>query len=220
MEILAKGIEKSYFSDSGVEVKALKGVDLSVKTGESIAIIGPSGAGKSTLLHILGLMDRPDGGTLTIDGNDMSIFKEKDHSDMRNQKLGFIFQFHYLLPEFSVWENIILPAWEKREGRTRKAKELLGELGLESRTTHFPSELSGGEQQRVALARALINEPQVLFADEPTGNLDRETGEIVENIMFKECARRRIGLMLVTHNAELAAKAGRIVKMKDGQIVN
>lgn len=216
MEIKADNIQKSFFLDRGLEIKALRGVTLSIAAGETVAVTGPSGAGKSTLLHILGLMDRQTGGSVTVDGKDVSALGDAGRAALRREKIGFLFQMHYLLPEFTVLENAMIPAWGSGSSKRKEVEGLLEGLGLKDRMKHLPSELSGGEQQRAALARALANGPELLLADEPTGDLDRETGEAVEKIMFGECAKKRISLVLVTHNDELAAKAGRIVRMRDG----
>jgi lipoprotein-releasing system ATP-binding protein len=218
MNIAAESLQKSYFLDHGVEVKALKMVSVSIKSGETAAIMGPSGAGKSTLLHLLGLMDRPTGGRILIDGQDYTGLSDKEYSHVRREKIGFLFQLHYLLPDFTVLENVLLPIWENKEQSKKKATALLEKLGLSDRLEHMPGELSGGEQQRVAMARALVKGPLILMADEPTGNLDRETGEMVEEVLFDECKNRGISLVLVTHNPDLAAKAGRIIRMRDGII--
>jgi len=217
MDIIAENIEKSYFLGRGLEVKALKKVSIEIRRGETLAIMGPSGAGKSTLLHLLGLMDRPTGGRLLIDGVDSVLSSDGEYAEIRRKQIGFLFQLHYLLPDFSVLENVLLPVWEAPEKR-QKAVELLDRLGLSGRLEHMPGELSGGEQQRVAMARALVKGPAVLMADEPTGNLDRETGEKVEDLLLSECKNEGISLVIVTHNPELAAKAGRTIKMRDGSL--
>ena len=215
-----ENIQKHYSFDKGrgSEVRALRGINLEIKSGEIAAIIGPSGAGKSTLLHLLGLMDRPTSGRIFFDDVDICALSENLRSEARRNKIGFLFQMHYLLPEFTVWENLLIPGWDRFEEKKDKALEILKVLGLSDRMNHIPSELSGGEQQRAALARALINDPCLLLADEPTGNLDRETGEKVEEILFSECDKRKITLLLVTHNPDLAGKADRIIRMKDGAI--
>ena len=220
MQIRFDNISKTYQIGRNVEIKALRGVSALIEQGESVAIVGPSGAGKSTLLHMAGLMDRPTGGNVFLDREDAGAYSDIRACDIRRKNIGFIFQMHYLLPEFNVIENVLIPAWDKRGKLLSEAKSLLGSLGLGSRLEHLPSELSGGEQQRVALARALINEPTLVLADEPTGNLDRETGTMVEDIMLAECRRRNATLIVVTHNPELAAKAGRIISMRDGAIEN
>lgn len=220
MNIRMENIQKHYSFDKGrgSEVRALRGINLEIKSGEIAAIIGPSGAGKSTLLHLLGLMDRPTSGRIFFDEVEICALSENLRSEARRNKIGFLFQMHYLLPEFTVWENLLIPGWDRFEEKKEKAIEILKVLGLSDRMNHIPSELSGGEQQRAALARALINDPCLLLADEPTGNLDRETGEKVEEILFSECDKRKITLLLVTHNPDLAAKADRIIRMKDGAI--
>jgi lipoprotein-releasing system ATP-binding protein len=218
MNIQVEELQKSFFPDRRMEVKALRGVSLSIKSGETLAVTGPSGAGKSTLLHILGLMDRPTGGRILFDGRDSSELSDAERAGMRKMKIGFLFQMHYLLPEFTIFENALIPVWGERSSKKSGVEELLVNLGLKDRLKHLPSELSGGEQQRAALARALANGPELLLADEPTGDLDRETGEAVEDILFSECVKKKISLVLVTHNDELAGKAGRIMKMRDGKI--
>lgn len=220
MHIELKSVTRSYNPDGIAEVHALNGVSLSVPAGESLAIVGPSGAGKSSLLHILGLMDRPTAGTVHVDGGDVALLDDRAYVDLRHTSVGFLFQFHYLLPDFTVRENIMVPVWDERSARWPVAREHLEQLGLASRIDHLPTELSGGEQQRVALIRALIGNPKLLLADEPTGNLDRETGAAVETLMFAECRRRGITLVLVTHNRELAEQADRVVTMRDGRIVS
>jgi lipoprotein-releasing system ATP-binding protein len=216
MEIKASNLQKNFKPGRGVEVKAIRNASLEINKGETIAVTGPSGAGKSTLLHLLGLMDKPSGGSLTIDGVEISDLNDTRRASLRKEKIGFLFQMHYLLPEFTVLENVLIPVWAERKTKQGKLEGLLEGLGLKDRIHHLPSELSGGEQQRVALARALANSPELLLADEPTGDLDRETGEIVERIIFSECKKNNISLVLVTHNEELAAKAGKILKMRDG----
>lgn len=219
MNIICENLQKSYYIEREVEVKALKNITLEIKSGETTAIVGPSGAGKSTLLHLMGLMDHPSSGRIMLDGRDFSKLSDREYAIARSENIGFIFQLHYLLPDFTVLENVLLPVWDKRQLVLKSVKKLLEQLGLTDRIHHMPSELSGGEQQRAALARALAGEPKALLADEPTGNLDRETGENVEAIIFSECAKRNITLVLVTHNLELAQKASRIIKMRDGLLV-
>ncbi len=212
--IEAKGIEKSFG-----QLKVLKGIDLSVREGEVVSIMGASGAGKSTLLQILGTLSSPDAGTLVIDGTETVRLSGNALSAFRNRKIGFVFQFHHLLPEFTSLENVMIPAFiagrsekDAREAATR----LLGELGLAERLTHKPSELSGGEQQRVAIARALINNPAVLFADEPSGNLDSVTKAGLHKLFFE--LREKFGqtIVIVTHDPELAAMCDRSLFMRDG----
>lgn len=218
MIIEAKNIEKSFGS-----LKVLKGIDFSVEKGEVVSIMGSSGAGKSTLLQILGTLSTPDGGSLVIDGKDVLSLKGKDIARFRNQSLGFVFQFHHLLPEFTSLENVMIPAYiagrKEKEARAA-ASELLEMLGLKDRMTHKPSELSGGEQQRVAIARALINKPAVLFADEPSGNLDTRTKQEIHNLFFT--LRDQLGqtVVIVTHDPELARMCDRCMYMRDGLFVD
>ncbi len=218
--IVAKNIHKHYG-----EVEILKGVNLHIKKGEIVAIVGPSGAGKTTLLQILGTLDKPSkeqNYELFIDGISMSNLKDNEVSSFRNKHIGFIFQFHQLLPEFTALENICIPAFiggKSKSATEKRAKELLNFLGLSHRENHKPSELSGGEQQRVAVARALINEPSVIFADEPSGNLDSTSAKNLHELFFE--LRDKFGqtFVLVTHNKELAQMADRTLTMKDGIIV-
>ncbi|MCX5781438.1 MAG: ABC transporter ATP-binding protein [Elusimicrobia bacterium] len=219
MNIIAEKISKSFFIDKKVETKALRDVSLEIRSGEIVAVMGPSGAGKSTLLHIIGLMDRQSSGKIIIDGQDSVNFSDKEYAKIRKENIGFLFQMHYLLPDFTVFENVLIPVWEKKKEKIPDVLTILERLSINERLNHLPSELSGGEQQRVALARALINGPRMLLCDEPTGDLDRETGKIVEELIFSESRKRGITLILVTHNPELADKADRIIKMRDGKII-
>jgi lipoprotein-releasing system ATP-binding protein len=215
--IRAKGIEKSFGS-----LKVLKGIDLEVNKSEVISIMGASGAGKSTLLQILGTLSTPGAGSLVIDGVDVSRLGSRELSEFRNKRIGFVFQFHHLLPEFTALENVMIPAFiagrSKKDAETA-AKELLTELGLAERFTHKPSELSGGEQQRVAIARALINEPAVVFADEPSGNLDSKTKEELHKLFFRLRDKYGQTIVIVTHDPDLAAMCDRSLYMVDGQFV-
>jgi lipoprotein-releasing system ATP-binding protein len=197
----------------------LKNINFEIKSKQKVALIGPSGAGKSTLIHILGLMDRPTSGKVYLDSVDCFSGNGEYLCNLRKKNIGFLFQFHYLMPDFTVLENILLPVWRERNKKFIEAQNSLKRIGLLHRQAHFPSELSGGEQQRVALVRALINNPKVIFADEPTGNLDRATGLEVENILFESSSELGSTLILVTHNDELASKADRVIKMIDGNIV-
>lgn len=219
MKIETLNLNKKYKKKNSPDVNVLKNINITIKSGEKVAFTGPSGAGKSTLIHILGLMDRPTSGKVFIDGKD--CFKSDDNylCKMRKDNIGFVFQFHYLLADFTVLENILLPVWKNRDKMISKAKEVLKKVGLSHRYNHFPNELSGGEQQRAALARALINDPKIIFADEPTGNLDRATGMEIEKLLFKSSEERKATLILVTHNEKLAKKADRIIKMTDGHII-
>lgn len=215
--IKAEGIEKSFGT-----LKVLKGIGLSVGKAEVVSIMGASGAGKSTLLQTLGTLSSPDAGSLVIDGVDVLKLRGADLARFRNLKLGFVFQFHHLLPEFTALENVMIPAFIA--GRSRKdaeshAKELLSELGLSERLDHKPSELSGGEQQRVAIARALINKPSVLFADEPSGNLDSRTKEELHRLFFSLRDKYSQTIVVVTHDPDLAKMCDRTLYMVDGQFV-
>ncbi len=212
--IEAHGIRKSFGN-----LQVLKGLDFCAKRSEVVSIMGASGAGKSTLLQILGTLSRPDSGTLTIDGTDVLKLSSNRLSEFRNRKIGFVFQFHHLLPEFTSLENVMIPALiaERPEKEARKAAEaLLEDLGLAERMSHKPSELSGGEQQRVAIARALVNNPSVLFADEPSGNLDSRTKDELHKLFFS--LRNRYGqtIIIVTHDPDLAAMCDRSLFMQDG----
>ena len=217
MIISAKGITKSFGA-----LQVLRGLDLDVAPGEVVAIMGASGAGKTTLLQILGTLLRPDGGSLTIDGTDVLALSQKDIASFRGRRIGFVFQAHHLLPEFSAEENVMIPALiagvSGKDARAR-ARELLERVGLADRLTHKPGELSGGEQQRVAIARALVNAPAVVFADEPTGNLDSATKDQIHALVFD--LRRDLGQtqLIVTHDPALAALCDRTVRMKDGQFI-
>ncbi|MDR2427297.1 MAG: ABC transporter ATP-binding protein [Endomicrobium sp.] len=219
MRIQTINLNKSFTKRTGVDVEILKNVNIDIATGQKVAFTGPSGAGKSTLIHILGLMDRPTSGQVFIDGKD--CYKSDDNylCKMRKDNIGFVFQFHYLLADFTVLENIFLPVWNERNLKNSYAHEILEKVGLSHRKNHFPSELSGGEQQRAALARALINKPKIIFADEPTGNLDRHTGLEIENLLLSVSNEFKATLVLVTHNRELAQKADRQIQMTDGKII-
>ena len=217
-EILKAGdIHKKYG-----QVEVLKGIDFSVQKGEVVSIIGASGAGKSTLLHILGSLDKPDKGWVEIDGKEISAMNDKTLSGFRNHHIGFIFQFHNLLPEFTAVENVLLPAMigkRSLKDAENRAKELLTFLGLGHRLTHYPNQLSGGEQQRVSVARSLINEPLIVFADEPSGNLDSQNAEELHQLFFDLRARYNQTFVIVTHNEKLANLSDRKVVMQDGSIV-
>ncbi len=215
--IIAKGIHKTYG-----KLEVLKGVDLLISKAEIVSIVGASGAGKSTLLHILGTLDRPDSGTVTIGETLLSSLNEKKMAHFRNTHIGFVFQFHHLLPEFTALENICIPgfiAGKSKVETEHKANELLDILGLSQRGSHKPSELSGGEQQRVAVARALINNPAVIMADEPSGNLDSNSARDLHQLFFDLRERLQQTFVIVTHNESLANMADRKLVMKDGMIV-
>ena len=216
-----KNLDKSYFSNQK-KTDVLKEVALDVRRGEALAIVGPSGVGKSTLLHILGTIDRPTAGHVYYDGIDIFAMPEEALAGFRNKRLGFIFQFHHLLPEFSALENAAMPALISgldRKTAENRAREILSRLGLEERLTHKPGEMSGGEQQRVAVARALIMKPDVVLADEPTGNLDTHTGEEVFNLILELNAELGITFIIVTHNENLSKKMQRCITLLDGQVV-
>lgn len=219
----ADNIKKRYTISGRQPLEVLKGVSLEIKPGETIAVIGPSGAGKSTLLHILGGLDRPDEGEVYYGGEKIFDYSDDRLARFRNKEIGFVFQFHHLLPEFTALENVLLPGLI--DGRSysqseKRAKELLALVGLEERMDHFPSELSGGEQQRVAVARALLNSPKIVFADEPSGNLDREGGTRLHDLLWKLNEEFNVTLFLVTHNMELANRADRIIRLVDGKIAD
>ena len=200
----------------------LKGINLTIERGELIAVVGASGAGKSTLLHILGTLDRPTKGTVSFDGKDLFQLSEAAQADFRNRKIGFVFQFHHLLPEFTALENACMPALIQRrelEEVETEARTILQEVGLGARLQHKPGELSGGEQQRVAVARALLQKPDIILADEPTGNLDTHTGESLFGLMRELNQSRGTTFVIVTHNDKLSAQADRIVYMQDGLII-
>lgn len=218
MNIRTENLSKIYKKKDSKPVEVLKNINIDIKSGEKIAVTGPSGAGKSTLIHILGLMDRPSSGKVFIDEKDCLLSDDAYLCKMRKDNIGFVFQFHYLLADFTVLENILIPVWDKKEQYLQKAKDTLERIGIIDRQNHFPNELSGGEQQRAALARALINSPKIIFADEPTGNLDRATGIEIENLLFEMSSQYKTTLILVTHNEALALKADRIIKMEDGGI--
>ncbi len=212
----ARGLSKTY-RDAEVPVQVFENLNLDVQRGEMLAVVGPSGIGKSTLLHLLGGLDRPDSGTIHVADREVTAMSNDDLAGFRNRNVGFVFQFHHLLPEFTATENVAMPGWIGRIGKAqalRKASELLSELGLEPRGRHFPNQLSGGEQQRVAIARALLTDPQLFLADEPTGNLDLENSARVFELM-REChTKRGLTSVIVTHNPELAARCDRVFEMK------
>jgi len=212
--IQATGIEKSFG-----ELKVLKGIDFTAEDREVISIVGASGAGKSTLLQILGSLYVPDAGKVFIDGQDIFSLSEKELADFRNRKIGFVFQFHHLLPEFTAKENVMIPAMIAGRRDPEQAAALLEELGLGERLDHKPSQLSGGEQQRVAVARALVNSPSVIFADEPSGNLDSKTREELHNLFFKIRDTHGVTFVIVTHDRDLARLSDRCLEMRDGRFV-
>lgn len=212
----ARGLSKTY-RNAEVPVEVFNDLDLRVERGEMLAVVGPSGIGKSTLLHLLGGLDRPDSGTIKVEDRVVTSMSNDELSRFRNRNVGFVFQFHHLLPEFTALENVAMPAWIGRiptDEALSRAAALLAELGLEARAHHFPSQLSGGEQQRVAIARALLINPLLFLADEPTGNLDLETsGRVFESV--REChVKRGLTSVIVTHNPEIAARCDRVFEMK------
>jgi lipoprotein-releasing system ATP-binding protein len=216
--IKGKNIQKSYG-----QLKVLKGIDIEIKKGEIVSIVGASGAGKSTLLHILGTLDKADEGNIELAGIPVSALSDKKLSDFRNKHIGFVFQFHHLLPEFTALENVSIPALIakiSRKDAQNKSKDLLEFLGLSDRLNHKPSKLSGGEQQRVAVARALINNPAIVLADEPSGNLDSASARDLHKLFFALRDKFNITFIIVTHNEELANMADRKLTIKDGLIIN
>ncbi|MBI2458656.1 MAG: ABC transporter ATP-binding protein [candidate division NC10 bacterium] len=221
VEILVQGVTKSFPRD-GERAEVLKGISLRIASGELVAIAGPSGVGKSTLLHLLGALERPTGGEIRYGETALSSLSDSALAEFRNRQVGFVFQFHHLLPEFTALENVMLPLLIRRcpAARAReRARGLLGQVGLGERLRHRPGELSGGEQQRVAMARALVGEPAVLLADEPTGNLDSKTGAEIFELLRQLNRERRLTSVIVTHNEGLAARTDRVLRMLDGRMV-
>ncbi|MBV9016024.1 MAG: ABC transporter ATP-binding protein [Alphaproteobacteria bacterium] len=215
-----RGVRK-VFRQAGVELAVLAGIDLALASGEIVALVGPSGAGKSTLLHVAGLLERPDGGAVLIEGRDCGALSDEHRTMLRRRALGFVYQFHHLLPEFSAVENVMLPqmiSGVSRADARRKAEALLGRVGLAERLTHRPARLSGGEQQRVAIVRALANDPKILLADEPTGNLDHTTAEGVIETLIDIVRAHGVAALIATHNLELAARLDRTVTLEEGRL--
>lgn len=207
----------------GTEFHALDHVSLKIERGEFVAIVGPSGSGKSTLMHLIGLLDTPSSGTLLLDGNDVTKMSDKARSEMRNRMLGFIFQYHHLLPDFTALENVMMPlliAGNDRKESMETAEKLLKEVGLEDRMNHKPNELSGGQNQRVAIARALSNTPAIVLGDEPTGNLDTKTGDMIYELLRHLNKEYNQTFIVVTHNEDLALKADKIIRLVDGKTTN
>ncbi len=216
-----KNLTKTY--KNGMEFRAFDNANLKIKRGEFVAIVGPSGSGKSTLMHLIGLLDTPSSGTLFIDGNDVTKISDKERSEMRNRMLGFVFQYHHLLPDFTALENVIMPlliAGKSRKEAKEIAEKLLKDVGLEDRTDHRYGELSGGQNQRVAVARALSCSPAIVFGDEPTGNLDTKTGDLIYELLRRLNREYNQTFIVVTHNEDLASKADRIIRLVDGKITD
>jgi lipoprotein-releasing system ATP-binding protein len=215
-----RGVRK-VFRQGGVELAVLNGVDLALDPGEIVALVGPSGAGKSTLLHVAGLLERPDGGAVMIEGRDCGGLSDEHRTLLRRRALGFVYQFHHLLPEFSALENVMLPqmiAGAPRRAARDRAATLLQRVGLAERLTHRPARLSGGEQQRVAIVRALANDPKILLADEPTGNLDHKAAASVMATLIESVRASGLAALIATHNLELAGRLDRIVALEDGRL--
>jgi lipoprotein-releasing system ATP-binding protein len=213
-------VTKRFFHE-GRELQILHPIDLTIERGEMLSIVGPSGAGKSTLLHLLGTLDLPTTGKILFDGRDVTAYSSAQLAAFRNQTIGFVFQFHHLLPEFTALENVLMPGMiggHRRNSLAPRARALLDEVGLSHRLDHRPGELSGGEQQRVALARALVMDPLLVLADEPTGNLDSATSDAIHELFFRLNQGHGTTFLIVTHSADLAARMPRIVRMRDGRI--
>ena len=217
-----RAVGRSYRTGDGT-LAVLSGANLTLKPGEIVALVAPSGTGKSTLLHLAGLLERPDTGAVFIDGADAGALPDPARTAIRRDKIGFVYQFHHLLGEFSALENVVLPqliAGKRRGAAEQRARDLLGTLGLGARTAHLPGKLSGGEQQRVAIARALANAPKILLADEPTGNLDVATSAVVFDALLATVRNQGVAALIATHNPDLAARMDRRVTLRDGAVVD
>jgi lipoprotein-releasing system ATP-binding protein len=215
------GIERTYRQGPN-RLPVLRGASLALRPGELVGLVGPSGAGKSTLLHVAGLLERPDGGTVRVDGRDCDRMGDDERTELRRNSLGFVYQFHHLLPEFSALENVVLPQMIAQVGKgpaAKRARELLAEVGLAERASHRPARLSGGEQQRVAIIRALANNPRVLLGDEPTGNLDVHTATDVMEVLIKLVREHGLAALIATHNFDLARRMDRVVALEEGVLV-
>lgn len=221
--VVGKNLHKSFYN-GGKRLHVIKGVDISVRKGEVLFIVGPSGAGKSTLLHLLAGLDKPDEGNVILDGRDVYKLSDKKRSNLRNQNIGFVFQFYHLLPEFSAMENVMLPGLIRRGSDIAKLKkragDILSKVGLSARIDNRPTELSGGEQQRVAIARALINSPDILFCDEPTGNLDSKNSQLLYDLIFNLVKKEGITVLVVTHQEDFTDRAHRRLEIMDGILTN
>lgn len=218
--LITKDLQKTY-NNGPQKVEVIKGIDLEVSTGEVVVIIGPSGVGKSTLMHVIGGLDKPTAGDVIIDDNDIFSLSEKELALFRNNSIGFVFQFHHLLPEFSALENVMIPGMMYRKDLSRveeEAKSLLTDVGLAQRLSHKPTQLSGGEQQRVAVARALINSPRLVLADEPTGNLDKRNSEALYRLILSLNKKINQTFIIVTHNELMTQHANRVIELEDGRI--
>lgn len=219
----ARGLHRTYRGVAGPELHILRGVDFTLDWGEAVAIVGASGSGKSTLLHLLGVLDRPSAGSVHVDGTDAATLSGEEAAALRNNRIGFVFQFHHLLRDFTALENVMVPALirgDSPDAARSRAAELLDQVGLGGRLAHRPRQLSGGEQQRVAVARALVNDPYIVLADEPTGDLDTATSRDVQDLLFEMKARHGVALAVVTHNPELASKAERVLRLREGVLDN
>ncbi|HWV56214.1 MAG TPA: ABC transporter ATP-binding protein [Longimicrobiales bacterium] len=219
--IECRALRRVYIGGDGSELVVLDGVDLQVAPGEAVAIVGASGAGKSTLLQLLGGLDRPTAGQILLAGRDLATLSDRELAEVRNRNIGFVFQFHHLLREFTALENVMMPliiGGVSRKSAVERARELLADVGLSARMSHRPWQLSGGEQQRVAVARALANRPLVVIADEPSGNLDTQTSEQLHDLFFQIRARHQVALIIATHNRELADRADRVLLISDRQL--